>query len=143
MRDKILIPKLEEISKGVREDIAVIAERFRGVGSPSIADKGATRSRLNRPRLSTRITPIPGTEPTFLINRAGFPNDQIVNIDNKPGLRAWVDRKIPGYEGNTIRIRGKNNRRGATPPLGAAERDMFGIAFDHLVGRDRTKYGLK
>ena len=143
VRQQILIPKLDEISRGVRKDISDIAEPFRGARSPSIADIAATTTIKNRKKGDYRIQPIPGTETVFYLNQRGLPNDTWYDIDTTPGLRAWVDKKKPGYNNKRIKVRGKDSS-GTPSPLGTPDRDMFGIAFKNLIGRDRTKkYGLK
>jgi len=142
VRDQILVPKLNEISRGVRKDISNTAEKYRGASVPSMADIGATTTIKDRRSTKYRVQPIPGTEHTFKINLEGYQADQWFDIDRTPGLRAWVDKKIPNYGANRLKVRGKGSS-GSPAPLGSPDRDMFGIAFKNLIGRDRTKYGLK
>ncbi len=143
VKEKIVIPKLNQISRGVEADISKIGEQFRGATSPSIADKGSTFHLINKGKMSARIKPIPGTEHTFKVNRDGEPGTpKWVDIDSIPGLRTWVDHKMPGYTHNRLKIRGKDATNYPVP-LGHPDRDMFGISFKNLIGSGRTKYGLE
>lgn len=145
IKNKILIPKLNEISDGVRNDIADTASSFRGVSSPSIAQTAATSGIPDKKRLSVRIEPIEPKAEVFWINKYGYENNQMLFVDDKPGLREWVKAKYGGIYKQQIldgwyplRIR----KKGKATQLGSPLRDFFGIGFRKLLA-ERNKYGLR
>ena len=138
IKQNILAPKIKQICNGVRSDIAFIADDFRGVGSPSIADKGATTQVINKRRLTGVIKPVPGTEQVFKVNRDGFNDDVYISKDNQL-VQSWVNKKYPNHTGKWLRVRGNST---ICHTLGTPERDIFSIAFKNLIDRDRDKYEL-
>ncbi len=151
-QNNILTPKLKEISRGIRKNIADKGKRIRASnrasGRPSIGSIYATNSVIERKTMRATIKPL--IPKIFNINKKGYVYNRRKYVDKNPGLREWVELNFrnPKYKQaildgeRPLVVRSKTSKSKYNKvPLGAPERDIFTLGFNEFI-INKGMYGL-
>jgi len=148
----ILRPKLSEISYGMRSYIAErgkVGAAYKNYKEPSVGSISATTHIISPKALKSRIKPV--IPLVFEVNKEGYSgpykkytkedrdlyNWVLLNYKNMSGKNSILNDEIP------LIVRAKDDYSGFNkPPLGAPERDYFGLGFKDFI-INKNKYGLR
>ena len=149
---KILSPKLSEVSYGIRNYIAErgkVGAAYKAYKEPSVGSISATTHIISPKALKSRIKPV--IPLVFEVNKEGYSGpykkytkgDQdlynwvLLNYKNMSGKNSILNDEIP------LIVRAKDDYSSFNkPPLGAPERDYFGLGFKDFI-INKNKYGLR
>lgn len=148
----VLIPKLTEVSYGIRFHIAqrgVVGASEKQGKYPSVKSTQSTTHIISPKKLKSNIKPV--VPRVFEENKEGYVSPYYKFTKEDPALYDWV---LLNYKNSSMKsrilnenvpliVRSKDDYSGYNkPPLGAPERDYFGLGLKDFI-INKNKYGLR